>query len=178
MCAVCPSWLSFILYNPIRKALTDRRKVLEESGITSDSVVLEVGSGNGFLTEALAGVCRRVYAVELQGGMVRKLRKRISRFGETVRVIQGDIVSIELDEGVADVCLLYYCFHEVSSQEEAAARIGRAVRKGGTLAIYEPTVEVRRADMKRTVSLFEKMGFHMEQERSGAFTRFARMRKV
>ncbi len=178
MCGVCPSWLSFILYNPIRKALTDRMKVLEEAGITPGAVVLEVGSGNGFLTEVLARVCRKVYAVELQEGMARKLRKRISRFGETVQVIQGDIAFVEMEEGVADVCLLYYCFHEVSARDEAAVRIGRAVKKGGRLAIYEPTVEVRPADMERTVSLFEKIGFHTEQQRAGTFTRFARLRKV
>jgi len=53
MC-ICPSWLSFILYNPIRKALTDREKILDECGITPHSTVLEVGAGNGFLTEVVA----------------------------------------------------------------------------------------------------------------------------
>ncbi|HWR72739.1 MAG TPA: rRNA adenine N-6-methyltransferase family protein, partial [Nitrospirota bacterium] len=63
---VCPHWLSGILYNPLRKAFTDRLAVLRESGIRESSVVLEVGAGNGFFTEVLAGRARLVYAVELQ----------------------------------------------------------------------------------------------------------------
>ena len=66
MSMVCPSWLSCILYNPVRKAFTDRLKIVTESGITKDSVVLEVGAGNGFITEALAENAGKAYAVELQ----------------------------------------------------------------------------------------------------------------
>ena len=73
---VCPSWLSFVLYNPIRKALTDREKIIAESGITGESVVLEVGAGNGFFTEVLVRTARKVYAVELQEAMLEKLKRR------------------------------------------------------------------------------------------------------
>lgn len=85
---VCPSWLAFILYNPVRKAFTEREKILDESGIAKDSVVLEVGAGNGFLTEALAEHARKVYAVELQDGMIKMLKRRIARFGEKVSIIK------------------------------------------------------------------------------------------
>lgn len=108
---VCPSWLAFILYNPVRKALTERGKILDESGSTKDSVVLEVGAGNGFLTEALAEHARKVYAVELQEGMIKKLKRRIARFGEKGSIIKGDIATMSLDQALADVCLLYYSFH-------------------------------------------------------------------
>jgi 16S rRNA A1518/A1519 N6-dimethyltransferase RsmA/KsgA/DIM1 with predicted DNA glycosylase/AP lyase activity len=45
--------------------LTDRKKILDESGITANSIVLEVGAGNGFLTEVIAERARKVYAIEL-----------------------------------------------------------------------------------------------------------------
>jgi ubiquinone/menaquinone biosynthesis C-methylase UbiE len=174
---VCPSWLSFILYNPVRKALTDRTRILGETGVTKDSVVLEVGAGNGFLTEMLAESAKKVYAVELQEGMIRKLKRRVVRFGERVSVIKGDIAVTSLKEGFADVCLLYYSFHEFDNQEQAAETIGRAVRSGGIVAIYEPTIEVGRLAMLRTASLFEKRNFLKETEKSGIFTRFVRLRK-
>jgi len=59
---VCPSWLSCILYNPARKASTDRRRIMSESKISGKSVVLEVGAGNGFLTEVLAEHAAKVGA--------------------------------------------------------------------------------------------------------------------
>ncbi len=177
MCGVCPSWLSFILYNPVRKALTDREKVLDESMISADSVVLEVGPGNGFLTEAIAKRAEKVVSVDLQEGMVRKLRRRVRPFGEKVDIVLGDISSVRLPEDAFDVCLLYYCFHEIGRQEEAAANIAGAVRKGGVISIYEPVFEVKTVEMQKTLGFFERLGFQKEKEQDGMFTRFARLRK-
>lgn len=178
MSAVCPSWLSFILYNPVRKAFTDRQKILDESGITKDSVVLEIGAGNGFFTEAIAARARKVIAVELQAGMVTKLKKRIQRFQEKVVIVQNDIASPDIRGNFADVCLLYYCFHEVSNKEDAAVNISNAVRDGGILSVYEPTIEVSKSDMEETIRLFEQKGFMRESERDGILTRFVRLRKT
>ena len=177
MAFVCPSWFSFILYNPVRKAFTDRSKVLDESCITRESVVLEIGAGNGFFTEAIAERAKKVIAVELQQGMVRKLRKRVERFGNAVEIVLKDIASADLAHDMADVCLLYYSFHEIARQEEAAAIIARTVRRNGILSIYEPSVEVNSGDMETTVLLFQSLGFSLVGAPANMFTRFARLRK-
>jgi tRNA A58 N-methylase Trm61 len=177
MSMVCPSWLSCILYNPLRKAFTDRQKIVTESGITKDSVVLEVGAGNGFLTEALAEYAAKTYAVELQEGMIQKLTKRAQKFGSKVAIIRGDIASIVIEREFVDVCLLYYCFHEVGNGIKAAENIAGAVKKGGILSIYEPTMEVGKLKMQKTAALFERTGFTKETGRDGFFTRFVRLRK-
>jgi len=174
---VCPSWLSFILYNPFRKAFTRRGAILNESGVTGNSVVLEVGAGNGFLTEALAERSGKVYAVELQDGMIRKLRRRVARFGDRVSIIKGDISLIFLDEELADVCILYYSFHEFGDKEKAADTIGKAIKQGGFLSIYEPTFEVGKQSMQKTAMLFEQRGFVQAKEKEGLFTRFVSFKK-
>ncbi len=174
---VCPSWLSFILYNPVRKFLTDREKVLAESGVTGGSVVLEVGAGNGFFTEVLAGKAEKVYAVELQEGMLGKLRRRVAPYGDRVVVVRGNIADISLPPGFFDVAFVYYAFHEIEGKAEGAGNIGRALKKKGIVAVYEPTVEVGRKEMDRTEKTFEAAGFETEVRRDGLFTRFLRMRK-
>jgi SAM-dependent methyltransferase len=174
---VCPSWLSFILYNPVRKAFTDRRRVLDESCITPESVVLEIGAGNGFFTEAIAERAKKVIAVELQQGMVRKLRKRVQRFGDAVEIVQEDIASADLSYAMADVCLLYYSFHEVSRPDAAAVIIARTVKRRGVLSIYEPSLEVSHKNMDATVSRFQSVGFSLEAEHTNIFTRSARLRR-
>jgi 16S rRNA (adenine1518-N6/adenine1519-N6)-dimethyltransferase len=93
---VCPSWFSVILYNPIRTAFTDRNKVIAESGVTSMSIVFEIGTGNGFLTETLAEQAQKVWALELQEGMVTKLQKRINHFGNKVQIIHSDIAEYKI----------------------------------------------------------------------------------
>jgi ubiquinone/menaquinone biosynthesis C-methylase UbiE len=175
---VCPSWLSFILYNPIRTAFTDRKAILTDSGITEKSVVLEVGAGNGFLTEELAGHAQKVYAVELQDGMIKKLRKRVARFGERVFIMKGDIASIPLEEEFADVCIVYYSFHEFVDKQKAADAISSAIKPWGALSIYEPTIEVSKRIMLRTSLMFEQKGFVKMMEKNGIFTRFMRFKKT
>lgn len=178
MSAVCPSWLSFILYNPVRKFLTSRQQVIEESGITADSVVLEVGAGNGFFTELLAQSSKKVIAIELQEAMVRKLEKRTHLFAEKVNIVTGDIADVLLEERVVDVCLMYYSFHEVGRKAEAAKRIISALKSNGIISIFEPTIEVDRTNMQQTVDLFERSGLKKEYSRDGFFTRFCRLRKT
>lgn len=177
---VCPHRLSFILYNPLRKALTDRGAVLRESGVGADSVVIEIGAGNGFFTEMLAERAKFVYAVELQEGMMKKLTGRLGNRADKVKIIQGDISVYEPGNEIADVGFLYYSFHEIENienKETAANNIVRAVKLNGTVSLYEPTIEVTKRAMDKTVQMFEQRGMVTEIRRDGVFTRFARLRK-
>lgn len=174
---VCPSWFSFILYNPIRKAFTDRNRIITESGVTATSIVFEVGAGNGFLTENLAEHAQKVYALELQAGMVKKLHSRVRRFGDKVEIILSDIAAYKIQGAFADVCIMYYSFHEISNKAEAAHNIAHAVKVNGLLSIYEPTIEVTKKGMRETAGLFTCSGFVEEMNRSNLFTRFVRLRK-
>ena len=167
---VCPSWFSFILYNPIRLAFTDRNKITSECGVNPTSIVLEVGSGNGFVTEILAERAGKVYALELQEGMIKKLRKRVHRFGNKVEIIHSDIAAYEVQKPFADVCIMYYSFHEVSRKPESARNIAKAVRVNGLLSIYEPTIEVTEKGMRETINLFISVGFVKEVKWSKLFT--------
>lgn len=177
MCLVCPVWLSFILYNPVRKLLTNREAILDEAGIKADSVVLEVGAGNGFLTEILIEHAGRVISVEIQDGMIRKLKKRLADRPGRIEIVRGDISSVTQRENEADVCLLYYSFHEVSDKAGAVSNIYMMLKRGGIVAIYEPSLEVGRKAMNATVAMFKEAGLTPEISRDRLFTRFARLRK-
>lgn len=152
--------------------------MLDESGITESSVVLEIGAGNGFITEVIARRAREVYAVELQPGMVRKLKKRIDRFGSKVNITLCDIAACNIGDEFADVAIMYYSFHEISNQTDAVKNIARAMKPNSILSIYEPTIEVNKTKMEQTAKMFEDIGFEKEVERDGLFTRFVRLRKT
>ena len=175
---VCPHWLSFILYNPLRKLSTDRHAVLRDSRVNSESVVMEIGAGNGFFTEVLAEHAQFVYAVELQEGMVRKLKRRLGRLADKVSIIRDTIAAYDGLEETVDVGFLYYAFHEVDDQDRAAGNIVKALKQGGILVIYEPTVEVSSRTMDKTVGMFERRGMVPEKRKDGLFSRFARLRKM
>ncbi len=175
---ICPSYLSFILYNPIRKLFTDRARIVLEAGVNESSVVLEAGAGNGFLTEVLVQRASKVLAMDVQQGMVKKLRRRMSAYGDRVDVILGDVATYALKEESIDVAIFLYSFHEITNQTGAVLNMAKAVRPGGFVAVYEPKVEVNRRDMENLVEKFEFMGFEKDREHENMFTRFARLRKV
>jgi 16S rRNA (adenine1518-N6/adenine1519-N6)-dimethyltransferase len=70
-------------------------RIVEESGIEPEDEVLEIGSGPGTLTQALAGLGRRLIAVELDRRLVPGLRRRFAGRPE-VEVVEADILRVDL----------------------------------------------------------------------------------
>ncbi len=181
MAKLCPPSMAFMLYNPVRKFLTNRMRIIRDAGIKADSVVLEVGCGNGFFTGTLARAARKVIAVEVQKAMADKLYMNLGQAAQqsSIEIHVEDIAELSLPAGSVDVAFLYYSFHEIQNQETAAAVIARAVKSRGILAIYEPAIEVGNNAMKQTIGIFEKHGFSAPFQRGKTiFTRRALMLKA
>ena len=74
--------------------LTDRGvrdAIAEQSDLSPEDEVLEVGAGVGTLTVALAPRCRRLVAVELDGRLIPALRESLAGF-DNVEVVRTDIL--------------------------------------------------------------------------------------
>jgi 16S rRNA (adenine1518-N6/adenine1519-N6)-dimethyltransferase len=77
--------------------LVDRNilnKVVEAAGIEKDDAVLEVGSGLGMMTLALADKAKRVIAVEIDPKLAEILKEKTAA-RQNVEVIQKDILEID-----------------------------------------------------------------------------------
>jgi len=70
-------------------------KLIDYAEVKPTEVVLEIGSGLGYLTEALTYKARRVIAVEIDRRLVEILEDRLQD-KNNVEIISGDILSIEL----------------------------------------------------------------------------------
>lgn len=71
-------------------------EIVEGSSITEDSLVIEIGPGEGALTTELAERAGRVIAVELDARLVQLLNVKL--FGmDNVEIIHGDILEVDLD---------------------------------------------------------------------------------
>ena len=69
--------------------------LIDESGVTEDTLVLEIGPGTGALTLPLAERAGRVIAVDLDPDMIEGLR--IKTFGmDNVELIHGDILQQDI----------------------------------------------------------------------------------
>ena len=73
------------------------RRIVAESGVGKDDLVVEFGSGGGMLTRQLAKASGMVVAVEYDPCWAARLRERFSDDGN-IRVVQGDALTVRLPE--------------------------------------------------------------------------------
>ncbi|MEA3369310.1 MAG: 16S rRNA (adenine(1518)-N(6)/adenine(1519)-N(6))-dimethyltransferase RsmA [Candidatus Ratteibacteria bacterium] len=77
--------------------LVDRNilnKILESAGLKSDDLVIEIGAGLGTLTQVIAPRVEKVWAIEIDRGLVKGLKERLGSFSNA-EVIHGDALKIE-----------------------------------------------------------------------------------
>jgi 16S rRNA (adenine1518-N6/adenine1519-N6)-dimethyltransferase len=72
-------------------------RLVELAGVGPDDAVLEIGTGLGILTRALAARARRVVSIEVDAGVVRALRAE-ALLPEGVELVHGDALSLDLDQ--------------------------------------------------------------------------------
>ena len=85
--------------------LVDRRvraKIVEAAEISPTDTVLEVGPGRGFLTKALVERAGRVVAIELDGGLIPRLKEAFIGY-DNVDFVEGDARTIDIDTLVGTV---------------------------------------------------------------------------
>ena len=73
-----------------------RAKIVDAADISPDDTIVEIGPGRGFLTKGLAERAGRVVAVELDDGLVPRLRETFADSGH-VEIVHGDARTINID---------------------------------------------------------------------------------
>ncbi len=72
-------------------------RIIEESGITKDDCVLEVGPGIGTMTQYLCENAREVIAVEIDKALIPILEETLSEY-DNVTVINDDILKVDVQK--------------------------------------------------------------------------------
>lgn len=72
-------------------------ELVQRSSITSEDVVVEIGPGEGIITDELAKVARKVIAVEKDPSFAEALRKRM-RGSQHVRVVTADFMQFNVED--------------------------------------------------------------------------------
>lgn len=109
--------------------------------IVPGSAVADIGAGSGYFTERLArlvGPAGKVYATDIQPGMLDLLRSRLARARiDNVTVILGDPVDPRLPPAALDLALMVDVYHELSDPQTVLGHIRTALRPGGRLVLLE-----------------------------------------
>lgn len=113
--------------------------------IARGSMVADIGAGSGYYTVEIArlvGPTGRVYANDIQPGMLDILRRRIERQRLTnVELVLGTDSDPRLPRASIDLALMVDVYHEFSQPQAMLRQIREALKPDGRLVLLEYRAE-------------------------------------
>jgi SAM-dependent methyltransferase len=139
------------LERPEREREEQTTRALQLLQLAPGMTVADIGAGSGYFTERIArivGPSGRIYATDIQPGMISLLEKRVSRERlHNVTIILGEPSDPRLPASSLDVALMVDVYHELWSPQAVLAHIKAALRPQGRLILIEykgeePTIPI------------------------------------
>jgi len=163
---ICPVENADSLDNVIRKWLQNPGKILRPY-IQPGMSVMDFGCGPGFFTMKMAQLVKEggpVFAVDLQEGMLQKLKEKIqsTELEDRIKLHQCKESGIGVSESL-DFVLAFYVVHEVPNQEAFFYELKSIVKPGGTVLIAEPPFHVSKKAFQKCIQKARKAGFNAEK---------------
>jgi ubiquinone/menaquinone biosynthesis C-methylase UbiE len=140
------------LVRPERETEEAPDRALDAIALKKGDVVADIGAGVGYFTWRMAervGPAGKVYASDIQPGMIEQLKKNVAARGLTnVVPVLGTDVDPKLPAGKLDLALLVDVYHEFSQPQKMLARIREALKPSGRMILLEyrkedPSVPIR-----------------------------------
>lgn len=147
----------------------ERRALLELAALRAGEQVLEIGSGTGYFTRALAKTGAAVTAIDSSKAMAAYAGQRAQREGVNADFLVGDAAALPLPDAsfdlVAGVTVL--CF--AAAPEKIIAETFRVLKPGGRMVIGElnrrsPWAVVRKARARLRESHYRQARFFRPAE--------------
>lgn len=159
---VCPVERAGTLNNRFRRWLQNPWKILTPY-IKEGMRVLDLGCGPGSFTIDIAemvGKSGRVIAVDLQEGMLQKLRDKIqgTELEERITLHKSNENRIGVSEKV-DFVLCFYVVHELPNQKEFFQELKSILKPEGQALIVEPPIRVSKRAFEETIADARDAGF-------------------
>ena len=133
--------------------------------------VLEVGCGSGFAVQLFAEAGAEVVARDLTEWAVETTLARLSAFGLTADVAQGDGESLDLEDESFDLVVSWGVIHHSTDMDRALGELVRVLRPSGRLVVM---VYHRRSLfygvyklLQHAQALAQRIGLHFEGARTG-----------
>jgi ubiquinone/menaquinone biosynthesis C-methylase UbiE len=131
--------------------------VLKALNLKGGEAVADLGAGSGYFSFRIApkvGSAGKVFAVEIQGEMLREIRQRAAAQGITnVEAVKGSETDPNLAAAAVDIVLMVDVYHELAFPYEVMMKIREALKPGGRVVF----VEYRKEDPAVAIKEVHKM---------------------
>ena len=112
-----------------------RRAAVAAAGVGPDMVVLDVGTGTGFVAEAALDAGARVIGVDISEGMLAQAAMKFA--GRAFEGRQGGLEKLPLSDAEADVVVGNMVLHHAPDPPGAIREMTRALKPGGVLVLTD-----------------------------------------
>jgi ubiquinone/menaquinone biosynthesis C-methylase UbiE len=112
-----------------------RRAAIDAARIAPGAIVVDVGTGTGFLAEAALDAGARVIGVDASDGMLKEVRARLG--GRQFEARAGEVEALPVGDGGADAVLANMVLHHAPDPARAIREMVRALKPGGRLVITD-----------------------------------------
>jgi ubiquinone/menaquinone biosynthesis C-methylase UbiE len=138
-------------------------------------VVADIGAGSGYYTSRMArrvGTAGRVYATDIQQGMIDLLARRIRSEGlGNVTTVLGAMDDPALPPSAIDLAIMVDVYHELQQPQVFLQRLKGAFKPGGRLVLIEfrkedpkvPILEVHKMSVAEVKQELEAEGYVLDR---------------
>jgi ubiquinone/menaquinone biosynthesis C-methylase UbiE len=163
------------LVRPEREAEEAPEEALDAIGISKGAAVADIGAGVGYFTWRLAarvGPAGKVYAVDVQPGMLQQLRQNMAERKLTnYEAVLGAEDDPRLPAAGIDLALLVDVYHEFSQPRKMLQKIRASLKPEGRMVLLEyrkedPKVPIRpehKMSVAEVKAEIEPEGFRLEK---------------
>ena len=165
------SWLE----RPEREDEEAPSKALDALELKPGMVVADIGAGSGYYSSRIAkrvGPTGRVYATDIQPGMIALLDRRIKSEGLTnVTTVLGGLADPKLPPKSIDLAIMVDVYHELQEPQIFLQLLKEAFKPGGRLVLLEfrkedpkvPILEVHKMSVAEVKQELEAEGFVLDK---------------
>jgi ubiquinone/menaquinone biosynthesis C-methylase UbiE len=171
---LCPLSNAHKLERNSRKIFQNPHRILKPY-IKEGMTVMDFGCGPGFYTIEMANLIKdtgKVYAVDLQEGMLDLLKQKIKGTEAEKNIVfhKCEKDKIGLTDKF-DFILAFYVVHEVPSQENLFKEFKSLLKPEGKILIYEPKSRVTKSEFAQMIETLKSIGFEIISSRRFLYSR-------
>lgn len=153
--------------NKLYKELFDKEKTLISKEVSKDSIVLDIGCGDGEMINFLSHKAKKVFGVDYDKIAIKKTNKNLARL-KNVKVFLEDAERLHFPSNSFDVAICFGAtfgnFEE--KRENILKEINRVLKKNGTfvMSIYHEN------SLNNRVKMYNKYGILKSFSKEGIVT--------